>query len=535
MKKIFFLSFFSSLFLQCTSVKEHNKHLNDLIAEKELKSDVDYAYKKLQQLQPKLYWYISKTELDYKFDSLKSTITKPMTSFEFYKKLSPVVASVRQGHLIVSPSVKILSKAEKKELKDKGTSPFLQFDFGIINDRMYVIKNKSENKKIKPGAEIIAVNDKKISELIPQYYKLFTSDGYNKTFKAKRMAYMFPAFFSNENGIQDSIHYSFKQNDSLQSVCIKRKKTEPLKTNKTKTKTKEAVTIVDAKQKKKIKNDKSTYGYNEITKTNNRELKFIEKDSSVALLKIKHFDLGNPSRFYDESFSKIQLLKTKTLIIDLRNNPGGGLKEIINLYSYLSDTTYVFINPFEVSSKTALIQKMPFSKSPLIAKILMTPFYAPVAFFKVHKQENGNYYCSSSLSKPKPINKKAFRGKIYVLINGGTFSAASIISSNLKGSKRATFVGEETGGAYNGTVAGIMPVIKLPHSEINMTIGLLVVAPNHKTPLEGHGIFPDKEITPTITDYINGKDPELNWILEDIKKNSTILNENQKDKNITLK
>jgi C-terminal processing protease CtpA/Prc len=75
---------------------------------------------------------------------------------------------------------------------------------------------------------------------------------------------------------------------------------------------------------------------------------------------------------------------------------------------------------------------------------------------RVHKKENGNYYSSNSQSKPRAINKNAFKGKVYVMINRGSFSASSVISSNLKGSKRATFVGEETGGAYNGTVAGIM-------------------------------------------------------------------------------
>lgn len=533
MKKILFLSFFCLLFLQCTSVKEHNEHLNDLISEKDLKADVDFTYKKLQRLQPKLYWYISKSELDYKFDSLKSTITKPITSFEFYKKLSPVVASIHQGHLIVTPSVKILNKAEKKALNDKGISPFLQFDFEIVNNRMYVIKNKTENKTILSGAEVVAINGKETTNLIKEYNTLFTSDGYNKTFKRKRMSYMFASFYNNENGLQDSVKYSFKQNDSIRVICVKRKKNAPIKTNKTKTK--EAVATITSEQKRKTKKDKSIYGYNEITKTNNRNLKFIEKDSSVALLKIKHFDLGNPNLFYEESFSKMQLNRTKTLIIDLRNNPGGAVKEIANLYSYLSDSTFVFIEPYEVVSKTTLIEKTPFSKSPLLAKILMTPFYAPVAYFKVHKNENGKYYSSNSQSKPKPINKNAFKGKVYVMINGGTFSAASIISSNLKGSKRATFVGEETGGAYNGSVAGIMPTIKLPHSEITVKIGLMVVAPFYKTPLEGRGIFPDKEIIPTLSDYIHGKDPELNWILEDIKKNSIIPEENQKDKNVTLK
>jgi len=151
MKNILLFTIFSLLFLQCTSIKDHNAHLNDLISESKLKDDVDFTYKNLQRFQPKLYWYISKNELDYKFDSLKSSITKPMTSFEFYKKLSPVVASVRQGHLIVSPSVKILSKAEQKTLKNKGTGPFSQFEFEIIDNKMYVIKNKSSNKTIKTG------------------------------------------------------------------------------------------------------------------------------------------------------------------------------------------------------------------------------------------------------------------------------------------------------------------------------------------------------------------------------------------------
>lgn len=520
MKKAFFLSFLGLLFIQCTSVKKHNAHLNDLISEQELKEDVDFTYKKLQHFQPRLYWYISKKELDYKFDSLKNSITKPMTSFEFYKKLSPVVGSVRQGHLFVFPSVKTLSKSENKALKKKGMSPFSQLDFEIINDKMYVIKNKSENKTISIGAEVVAVNGKNWSELLPEYYTLFASDGYNITWKRKRMSKIFSGFYTNENGIQDSIHYTFKQNDSLKVICIKRKK-EPLKT-------KDTAKSLSAQPKKISKKDKNTYGYNKLTKTNNRDLKFIEKDSSIAVIKIKNFALGKPSRFYKESFGKLKLFKTKTLIIDLRDNTGGSLKEITDLYGYLSDSTYVFLDPIQVVSKTTMIEKTRYFSFPLLAKILLAPLHTPYTFFKTHKKEDGSYYYSSSYSKPKPIHKNAFQGKVYVLINGGSFSASSIISSNLKGSKRATFVGEETGGAYNGTVAGLMPIIKLPNSEVKIKIGLWAAYPFYKTNIEGRGIFPDKEIIPTIEDYIHGKDPELDWILEDIQKNSTILDENKK-------
>ncbi len=142
-------------------------------------------------------------------------------------------------------------------------------------------------------------------------------------------------------------------------------------------------------------------------------------------------------------------------------------------------------------------------------------------FFTVHKDKNGkNIYATQT--KPQKVNKNSFKGKVYVLINGMSFSASSIISSNLKGSKRATFVGEETGGAYNGTVAGFMPLVKLPNSELKIRIGLMLIAPHYKTEINGRGIFPDVPITPTLQDRIKGNDPEMDWILNDIK--STISN-----------
>jgi C-terminal processing protease CtpA/Prc len=53
------------------------------------------------------------------------------------------------------------------------------------------------------------------------------------------------------------------------------------------------------------------------------------------------------------------------------------------------------------------------------------------------------------------------------LINGASFSASSIISAKLKYEKRAVIVGEETGGANDGTVAGVNNTVTLPHSKLS--------------------------------------------------------------------
>ncbi len=121
---------------------------------------------------------------------------------------------------------------------------------------------------------------------------------------------------------------------------------------------------------------------------------------------------------------------------------------------------------------------------------------------------------------------------MYVLINGGSFFASSLISSNLKGSERAIFVGEETGGAYNGKVAGMLPMLKLPKSKLNFRLGLARLAPYYKTANDGKGVFPDLEIKPTLEDRINGNDPELYRVLNEkkpvpLKENNNIM-KNQK-------
>jgi len=524
MKKVFLIAI-SLFIIGCSSVTKNNRQAAELQSVNDLRSDVDYAYKKMQRLHPNLYWYISKKDLDYKFDSLKTTITKPMNSFDFFKKISPVIASVRQGHMSVFPLTKQPTEMEAKALTSKGVGPFSQFEFDIINDKMYVTKNKSYNKSIKPGTEVVAINNVNPVELFRTYDTWFASDGFNKTFKTFKLTKTFPAYYTYEFGIQDSIVYNFKFNDSVKVVSIKRGIVDTIKPVKPEPKKK--LTAVEKKaQKNKSKAEnrkKDIYGYNPTYKNYNRNLTFKEADSSIAVMKIRGFSMGNPYTFYSESFKKIKANKSKTLIIDLRDNPGGRLDEIANLYSYLSDSTFVFTDKSEVATRTSLLHANYFGGGSIpvkAVKALVSPLYFGYTFLKV-KKANGKYYYGTYDNKPQKTSPDAFKGKIYVLINGGSFSASCILSSNLKGAKRAYFVGQETGGAYNGTVAGRMPVVKLPHSKVGIKMGLMFIAPHQKTDIEGRGIFPDKEIVPTLQDKLAENDPEMNWIMEDIKSNGT--------------
>lgn len=529
MKKVLSLVLTTILFIQCSSVKKENAQLDTLISVEKMKQDVDYTYQKLQQLHPNLYGYIDKAALDYKFDSVKKTITSPLKPLDFYKKLSPLVAAVRQGHSLVYTPTKQFTKKEAKILEKKGTGPISQFDLDFIDNKLYVIKNKSYNKSILAGSEIISMNGINPVDLIAEYDTYFSSDGFNTTYKDAVVSRKIASYFTFEQGIKDSIAYQFRFKDTVSDIIISRKASQKPKKDTLKLTTSKVKAIVTQVQKdalKALRRKKRINGYNKDAQNFTRNFNFIAKDSSVALMKIRGFKNKSYETFYKESFQQIHDSKIKTLIVDLRANGGGRLAEIAHLYSYLADSSFVFLDKSEVVSRASLLRGGYFESNSLAEKMIKIVF-APIAYtyalFAVHKDRNGKYY-NQSFTKSQKIKATAFRGKLYVLINGGSFSASSIISSNLKGSGRATFVGQETGGGYNGTVAGFMPEIKLPNSQLKVRIGVMNVVPHYKTPIIGHGIYPDYEITPTLQDKINGKDPELEWILNDIKSTTSTPN-----------
>ena len=532
MKKILLLVLTVLLFIQCSSVKKHNAQLDTLISVEKMKQDVDFTYLQFQRLHPNLYGYIDKAALDYKFDSVKKTITSPLKPLGFYKKLSPFVAAVRQGHSQVYIPIKKFTKKEAKVLEKKGTGPISQFELDVIDNKLFVIKNKSYNKSIQAGSEIISMNGLNPIDLITEYDHYFTSDGYNTTYKTAVASRKIASYFTAEQGIKDSITYQFQFKDSIKSSTIARKNPEKPKQDSLKQKTPTVKPIVTQAQKeaqKAFKRKKRINGYNKDAQNFTRNFNFAAKDSSVAMMKIRGFKNKSYKTFYKESFQQLQDSKTKTLILDLRYNGGGRLAEIAELYSYLADSSFVFLDKSEVVSRASLVRGSYFESNSIaekMVKIVFSPLAYSYALLEVKKEKDGKYY-TQSFTKVKEPKATAFKGKIYVLINGGSFSASSIISSNLKGSRRATFVGQETGGDYNGTVAGFMPEIKLPNSQLKVRIGVMNVVPHYKTPVLGHGIYPDQEIIPTLQDKIEGNDPELQWIVNEINKASATQKESK--------
>lgn len=507
-------------FSNCTSVEKYNYKLSQPISDAKLQKDINYTQHKLEKLYPNLYGYISKEKLNFKFDSIRKVVNKPMTSNEFYFVISPIIASVRQGHMSMSPVAKRIPKKEAKRLEKAGDGPLSQFVYESQNDKLYVIKNKPVKEKIKTGTEVVSVNGISPTDIYNKYRNSITSDGFNNTFIRKYFAKRYIGYMTNEIGINDSLIFVLKLKDSVFTKIISR--------NKIIKKEKDSVsTIVKKsleKEKEKLKAEKKLkklYGYDIVNKEYVKSFKVVATDTSVGILKIKNFTAGRYKDAYTAIFDSVKLKNIHTLIIDIRDNPGGKVSDVVNLFSYLTATQYTLLKPAIVTSKTSLWKLGMFAKLPALAYpfgAAFYPFYMAFSYFRTTKNDDGSFQYKLVGSRPKPNNVNYFKGKIYVIINGGCFSAACILSTSLKSNPNVVFVGEETGGNYNGTVAGLMPVVKLPNSKIPLRLGLMDIQTINQTETIGRGIFPDKEIIPTIEDKVLHKDLELEWILSDVKK-----------------
>jgi C-terminal processing protease CtpA/Prc len=97
-----------------------------------------------------------------------------------------------------------------------------------------------------------------------------------------------------------------------------------------------------------------------------------------------------------------------------------------------------------------------------------------------------------------------------VLANGGSFSTTCEFLSHVRDLGRATFVGEETGGAYVGNTSGGAANLVLPHSGLRVHIPILRydLAVKPAQPF-GRGIMPDVPVTYSIAELIAGDDKQL--------------------------
>lgn len=324
----------------------------------------------------------------------------------------------------------------------KRSGRYLPFMVNWADGKLTIIENNSPDSTIRPGVEIITINGTGTASVIEQLLNRMTRDGYNQTYPVWVLNHYFSSYYSFTFGQPDTFLLQFK--DGAGVLQIKQ------------------VTALTKDSIKHLKQIRYPQKYPVVSDERAIELRQ-EKEHHTATLIIKTFDSDllkekykqDYKKVFDSLFKQINRHQIKNLILDLRDNQGGNFYPGQTLLSYLVG--------------------------------------APSKFLLDGKE--------ATIIQPKAAR---FKGKLFVLMNGGSFSNTAIVCACLKRDCRPVFIGEETGGNAH-IISGDPEEFILPQTKIKAyisTVTYRIIADVN----DGHGVKPDHSLLPSTEDLLTGKD-----------------------------
>ncbi|WP_233900540.1 S41 family peptidase [Tenacibaculum piscium] len=478
-------------------------------SQKNMRKDLEVFKKIRATANSGLYKYRTSQEIDSIYNWADSQIDKSSTYRDFYNIISELTDFEGSLHNSTSIRNKIFQNLRKEE------SGYFPLPIKWIEGKWVV---NFKNGEIPLGAEIISVNGIPMTYLISELGKYYTTDGKNITGKRLGIRKDFAKYFRLKNGLQDNFKIVFKEKNANKS--------------------KEVIfnSVSSAKYYERV-NKRYSRPFDQIYYAHldkNEKYSFKLIDSFSGVLKLNSFAMGDESttehkeyaKFLDSVFNKIKKNNLKNLMVDIRQNGGGDNPNDVITYSYLTQRKFQ-------ENKQAWIS---FEKIPLLKyyNIGIPKFIRPFVAGKYNRklqeifplEKKGKYYQdeNSNDHKIRLPNKKAFNGKIYLLISPAVASAASLFGSMVAGNDNTITIGEETMGGYYGHNSHTPLEYKLPKSKIVTRFSIVNLeqdVPKKENQLYNRGIIPDIEVNQTYQDYLTQKDTRMNFILDLIKKNST--------------
>lgn len=213
------------------------------------------------------------------------------------------------------------------------------------------------------------------------------------------------------------------------------------------------------------------------------------------------------------------------LVLDLRQNEGGDRGILNFLYEFLSGNELV--DPSNTSTRSLSIQHADLLKGingnhSSAALIQQAENYLAKHFI----EQEQNRFLAKEQNWHETFDAGVhwagtpFKGQIYVLTSGKTFSAAADFARILGQMDNVTLVGEETGGANVGRTANMLLNYSLPNTGTMVQIPVIYeefVQADHVNS-KGRGTFPDYYVAPSYTDLLGKKDSSFEFTLQLIKK-----------------
>lgn len=439
-------------------------------------ADFDVLRRALEEAHGGFDRFSTRAELDRRLDRHRARLNGPMSTLTFGGIVAEAIAEIRDGHArleLDSVTSAALARARVFPLR-------VQFE----GDQLIVLFNDSPgDSTIRPGMEILRINERPIVGVVGALLPKVSGDGFIETGRRARLARGFAPLF----------WMYFEQADTY---TVTARDTAGLSVTTT-------LPGVLERDRRTIVNPLNAVIAENIVRLEappgNVSLQFFD-DTAIARLRIRAFDGQRFPALLDSAFRDLREQGTKALILDLRGN-GGGVDEYgALLASYFVEQPFRYFDHIRLTTIAPSFATWPTRTFDAVRAGTVPD---PRGGFRVTPVHH------PGVGEQRPASHP-FLGKLVVLIDGGSFSTTADVAAQLRSRERATFVGEETGGTYEGNTSGLNALIVLPNSRLRLKIMMYgywnAVRPPDKP---GRGTLPDHMVAYRVGDLLRGRDLAL--------------------------
>lgn len=431
------------------------------ISREQVREDLISLIKGIQQYNPALYTYNS--DFDRKSQMVAERMqTDSISKFEYFTLVSEICALSNEGHFSMGSWSDIIHHGIPNN-----TEKYLPIAIKVISNKIYLWEDYSNEQLLEKGTELVSINGVSAQNMLKVLRTVTPSDGAILTWTDRviEIGFSWIHFFHIEQPAQYDIVTSNEQGEVMKASIIALTKEE---------------------QTLNYRKYLTTEKLQKVAPTN-RFYELSHQDD-YSLLKLPSFDYRRIERekikskkFYQGIFDELSGLEVRNLVIDLRDNTGGRNEFADDIIPHV----------FKASTSDSFLKK-------------------PISWQgkeKVYKI-------------PKPA-KEVFKGDIYVLVNGRTYSAGSTLARYLKEYADAIIIGEETGTRYEGFSAGSSAYVTLPNTEVQIGIPRYhtFFPTSKKQVTNNRGLMPDHPLQYTFEDLLSKKDLHLKKVISLIDRN----------------
>lgn len=451
------------------------------IPAKHLREDFQIMRHALEEAHGGIYRYTSKAEMDRSFDKAYQKIQHPMTDMEFWRLAAPVLAGIKCGHTYLWFPKSVLRQFNT-------TEPIFTAETSVLRNRAFIGEAYGEWSQALAGAEILSINGVPTRKILKELRGMVTGDGNSRTAKDWRIGHA--------GGFGVRLYVLGIKSPFLVDCRDRDGKRQLVRMA--------GMTIPDYLKARLARHPELN---------TNVDLKFVD-EGKIAVLTIRHWSLYADedhkqtfSDFLKTSFAQIRENGTRNLIIDVRGNAGGADWPVVELFGYLWDQPFHDYRDIVCNAREFDFFRYAPDAHPIPGELL--------------KGSDGKLHVvtQTGLGPQQPL-KPHYAGRVFALMDGGSFSSSTEFLTLLHFYKRAKFIGEEPGGAYYGYTCGHMVDLILPNSKLELHFGILTFhlhVSGYK--YTDRGVMPDYPVAHTIADVLVGADRDMELALSLARSN----------------